>query len=71
MSRSRIAKAAAVAFLAFSLTAIVPALADQASGHGNADTHVTATTIWQTTPVGKDTTIWETAPVGKDTTIWE
>ncbi|MFJ3842063.1 hypothetical protein ACIPY6_42125 [Streptomyces sp. NPDC090054] len=56
--------ALAAAALALSLTVATPA--------GAADTRVTtATTAWETAPVGKDTTAWETAPVGKDTTAWE
>lgn len=53
MLRIRLVKAAAVASLAFSVAAITPALA------GHADTRVTATTAWETAPVGLNTTAWE------------
>ncbi|WP_328299408.1 hypothetical protein OG389_17365 [Streptomyces sp. NBC_00435] len=67
MLRTHLAKAAAVAFLALSAAAVTPVVA----AHGTTDTQVTATTVWETAPVGKNTTVWETAPVGKNTTVWE
>ncbi|MER5729229.1 hypothetical protein ABT084_12990 [Streptomyces sp. NPDC002138] len=58
MLRTRLAQAAAVASLAFALAAVAPALAAH-TGPTTADSHVTATTAWETAPVGKNTTAWE------------
>ncbi|MFF3216398.1 hypothetical protein ACFYYB_37995 [Streptomyces sp. NPDC002886] len=70
MLRTRLVKAAAVASLALAVATVTPALA--AHGTGNtSETRVSATTAWETAPVGKNTTAWETAPVGKNTTAWE
>lgn len=58
MLRTRLAKAAAVAALA--LAVITPALGGQLTATAAADdTRITATTGWQTAPVGKATTGWE------------
>ncbi|WP_371616488.1 hypothetical protein [Streptomyces sp. NBC_00454] len=57
MLRTRLVKAAAVASLAFAVTAFAPAVA--AHTIGTSDTRVTATTAWETAPVGKNTTAWE------------
>ncbi|WP_327253400.1 hypothetical protein [Streptomyces sp. NBC_01244] len=55
MLRTRLAKAAAVTTLA--LAAITPVLAGQSAAATAADeTRITATTGWQTAPVGKLTT---------------
>lgn len=54
MLRTRFAKAAAVASL--TLAAVAPALAGH---HGSAAAHVSATTVWETAPVGLNTTVWE------------
>lgn len=58
MLRTRLAKAAAVSTL--TLAAITPALAGQFTAAATADdTRITATTGWQTAPVGKATTGWQ------------
>ncbi len=58
MLRTRLAKAAAVTTLA--LAAITPVLAGQFTAATTADeTRITATTGWQTAPVGKLTTGWQ------------
>ncbi|UQX02336.1 hypothetical protein [Streptomyces sp. RerS4] len=56
MLRARLLQAAAVAALA--LAALLPAVAGEATAAGD-DTRVTATTAWETAPVGKFTTAWE------------
>lgn len=57
MLRTRLAKAAAVASLAVAVAAVAPAVAAHTTG--TSDTRVTATTVWETAPVGKNTTVWE------------
>ncbi|WP_158820836.1 MULTISPECIES: hypothetical protein [unclassified Streptomyces] len=53
MLRTRLTRAAAVSTLA-AFTAVL-------AGHTGADryTRTTATTVWETAPVGKFTTVWE------------
>ncbi|MFE2289357.1 hypothetical protein ACFXDJ_34945 [Streptomyces sp. NPDC059443] len=57
MLRISLAKAAAVASLAFAFAVVAPAVAAHTTG--TSDTRVTATTAWETAPVGKNTTAWE------------
>ncbi|MFZ3498442.1 hypothetical protein ACODT5_35320 [Streptomyces sp. 5.8] len=59
MLRTRLAKAAAVTTLA--LAAITPVLAGQFTAATTTadETRITATTGWQTAPVGKLTTGWQ------------